>query len=392
MENLYRKSEIPKHLQKYFEPAEIGLEETPELYVAKMVEVFTEVNRVLKNEGTLWLNIGDSYAGGGGGNYNKNGISQAGGQHITNIRNNSNWLKNNALKPKDLIGIPWMVAFALRSLGYYLRQDIIWAKPNPMPESVTDRCTKSHEYIFLLTKSPKYYYDYEAIKTEISDTTIKRLMQDTRWQQGSDRVPGKTNGNMKAVGTLRKGYEHRGTGDKKLGSHSGNYAADGSIIGGGMANKKSVWTVTTMPYSEAHFATFPERLIIDCIKAGCPEFVCNKCGKAREKIIDTIPGVSKDCPKTISAHEARGGVGKPSGTVGKSGSGRTDSSYEITGYTNCGCNEGFTPGIVLDPFMGAGTTGLVARKLNRNFVGFELNAEYVKIAEKRMLNELGMFN
>jgi DNA modification methylase len=228
--------------------------------------------------------------------------------------------KKYGLKPKDLIGIPWMVAFALRSAGYYLRQDIIWSKPNPMPESVTDRCTKAHEYIFLMSKSQKYYYDHEAIKTEISDTTIKRLMQDTRWQEGSDRVPGKTNGKMKAVGDLRKGYEHRGSGDKKLGSHSGNYAADGSIIGGGMANKKSVWTVTTKPFSEAHFATFPEDLIVDCIKAGCPE-----------------------------------------------------------------------GGLILDPFMGAGTTALVARKLNRNYIGFELNPDYIKIANKRLNDELGMF-
>jgi len=301
-------------LRNYGNDEQIGLEETPELFVAQLVEVFEKVKKVLKPEGTLWLNLGDSYSGSGKG-VGDTTISK----QTTNKGSREGVLTKTktGLKSKDLIGIPWMVAFALRANGWYLRQDIIWHKPNPMPESVTDRCTKAHEYVFLLSKSPKYYFDNEAIKTEIADTTIKRLMQDRQHQIGSDRVPGKTNGNMKAVGTLRKGYEHRGEGDKKLGSHSGNYAADGSIIGGGKANKRSVWTVTTKPFKEAHFATFPEALITDCILAGCPE-----------------------------------------------------------------------NGIVLDPFMGAGTTGLVAKKLNRNYVGFELNPEYIKIAESRIMQYL----
>lgn len=307
-------------LRDYGTSDQIGLESSPEQFIEKLVEVFKEVKRVLADDGTLWLNIGDSYNGYKGNQYSNSASSEYAGFRDQPARNSKFGLESKNLKPKDLIGIPWMLAFALRADGWYLRQDIIWHKPNPMPESVTDRCTKSHEYIFLLSKSQKYFYDHESIKTEISDTTIKRLMQDTRWQEGSARVPGKTNGNMKAVGTLRKGYEHRGTGDKKLGSHSGNYAADGSIIGGGMANKKSVWTVTTKPFSEAHFATFPEDLIVDCIKAGCPE-----------------------------------------------------------------------NGIVLDPFMGAGTTALVSRKLNRNYTGFELNTDYINIANKRLYDELGMF-
>ncbi len=310
-------------LRDYGHSYQIGLEETPELYVQKLVEVFREVKRALKPEGTLWLNLGDSYAGSGkgtGGDYelSKKQHSNKGSNYQKDSKIKIKF--NDGCKPKDLIGIPWMVAFALRADGWWLRQDIIWHKPNPMPESVTDRCTKSHEYIFLMSKSAKYYYDAEAIKTDISDTTIKRLMQDTRWQNGSDRVPGKINGNMKAVGELRKGYNHRGTGDKKLASHSGNYAEDGSIIGEGMANKKSVWTVTTKPFKEAHFATFPQDLIVDCIKAGCPE-----------------------------------------------------------------------NGIVLDPFIGAGTTGLVANKLNRNYLGIELNPKYIRIAEKRIFNEIGLF-
>lgn len=363
---------------------QIGLEETPELFVSKMVEVFTEVKRVLKNDGTLWLNLGDSYAGSGKGA----GDSTADKRDTLtkshhNIGDTVKWSKSTTIKSKDLIGIPWMVAFALRNSGWYLRQDIIWNKPNPMPESVTDRCTKSHEYIFLMSKAGKYYYDAEAIKTDISDTTIKRLSQNLEFQNGSNRVPGKTNGAMKAVGELRKGYNHRGPGDKKLSGHTGNLDIDGNIIGGGLANKRSVWTVNTMPYSEAHFATFPQKLIVDCIKAGCPEYVCNKCGKARVSQYDIKPMV-------ISRSNRREEMGQPGG-IAASGNVVSEREATFTGYSDCGCSAGFSPGIVLDPFSGAGTTALVARKLHRNFIGIELNKEYINISNKRLNKELGMF-
>jgi DNA modification methylase len=289
-------------LRDYGHKDQIGLEETPEKYVAKLVELFSEVKRVLKDDGTLWLNLGDSYAGSGKG--------------------------TGGCKPKDLIGIPWMVAFALRADGWYLRQDIIWSKPNPMPESVTDRCTKAHEYIFLLSKSQKYYFDQDSIKQPVADSSVIRLAQQIEKQKGSDRVPGKTNGNMKAVGPGRKPRPDDSRGGNQgskngipamaidgsgVNGHSGYFDICGNLIGDGMANKRSVWNVPTMPFKEAHFATFPEDLIIPCIKAGSPE-----------------------------------------------------------------------NGIVYDPFMGAGTTALVSRKLNRNFIGSEINPEYVKIAEKRI--------
>lgn len=305
-------------LRDYGHKGQIGLEETPDQFVAKLVEVFREVKRVLKDDGTLWLNLGDSYAGGGGASGHTVETKNL-GANTSNYGAVKSGGKRYGLKQKDLIGIPWMVAFALRADGWYLRQDIIWHKPNPMPESVTDRCTKSHEYIFLLSKSQKYWYDHEAIKTPIQDESIKRLMQDIENQTGSDRVPGKSNGKMKAVIGDRK-YVDQSVIGKKLSSHTGGVYEDGSIVGNGMANKKSVWTVTTKPYSEAHFATYPPDLIVDCIKAGCPE-----------------------------------------------------------------------GGIVLDPFMGAGTTAMVARKLNRNYVGFELNPEYIRIAQNRLQTELGMF-
>lgn len=317
-------------LRDYGHKDQIGLEETPELYVQKLVEVFRDVKRVLKKDGTLWLNLGDSYAASGGkqveqtvrGQNNYVNAGQSGGNRS---------VKNNppGIKQKDLLGIPWMVAFALRADGWYLRQDIIWSKPNPMPESVTDRCTKSHEYIFLLSKSARYYYDQNAIKQPVADASILRLSQQIDKQKGSERVPGKTNGTMKTVGPGRKprpddnrgGNQGTGRGIPAMAidgngvtGHSGYFDSCGNLIGEGMANKRSVWEVPTMPFKEAHFATFPEDLIIPCIKAGCPQ-----------------------------------------------------------------------KGIVLDPFMGAGTTALVSLKLDRKYIGCELNAEYCKIAEKRML-------
>lgn len=314
-------------LRDYGVDGQIGLEETPEQYVEKMVAVFREVRRVLKDDGTLWLNLGDSYAASGG-----KQVEQTVRGNVSYVNEGQNGgnrsVKNNppGIKQKDLLGIPWMVAFALRADGWYLRQDIIWHKPNPMPESVTDRCTKAHEYVFLLSKSQRYYYDQDAIKQPVAESTISRVSQDVAGQTGSGRVPGKTNGNMKAVlkgATFggKKGREYDPQpGDPNFRNGSEQWGREYTLSEDGKANKKSVWTVTTKPFSEAHFATFPQELIVDMIKAGCPE-----------------------------------------------------------------------GGIVLDPFMGAGTTAVVARKLNRNYIGFELNADYIKIAEKRLYEELGMF-
>lgn len=247
-------------LRDYGHDGQIGLEETPEQYVAKLVDVFREVRRVLKDDGTLWLNLGDSYAGSG-----KGGNSES--------KRSKNWQPEYAnhgqtygLKQKDLIGIPWMVAFALRADGWYLRQDIIWSKPNPMPESVTDRCTKSHEYIFLFSKSKKYYFDHEAIKKPVASSSIDRLSQDVESQAGSSRVPGKTNGTMKAVSSWKgssfdkgktgemqdygRGYIRKsGNKARKPDSERGCPADSGSNVCGSVpwegltANKRDVWTV-----------------------------------------------------------------------------------------------------------------------------------------------------
>jgi hypothetical protein len=186
-------------LRDYGCAGQIGLEPTPDEFVAALVAVFRQVHRVLREDGTLWLNLGDSYAGAGGQSVQSGPLFKGRARQRENVCI-SGRIKSDGLKPKDLVGIPWMVAFALRADGWYLRQDIIWAKPNPMPESVRDRCTKSHEYLFLLTKSPRYYFDAEAIAEPLASSSLARLSQPTLdQQQGSDRVPGKTNGAMKAV-------------------------------------------------------------------------------------------------------------------------------------------------------------------------------------------------
>lgn len=283
--NIYKKSDIPEHLQKYFEPAEIGLEQTPEQYVAAMVEVFRCVWDVLADDGTLWLNIGDSYARTGGTDRKVSDSAKVGSTRNTMEQIGDRTQRApTGLKDKDLIGIPWRLAFALQADGWYLRQDIIWSKPNPMPESVRDRCTKAHEYIFLLSKSERYFYDAEAIVQPVAASTINRMSQPTLAQQvGSPRVPGKTNGNMKAVGN------------------------------GGTRNRRSVWTVATRPYKGAHFATFPPALIEPCILAG-------------SRVND----------------------------------------------------------IVLDPFMGSGTTAAVALQHGRQYLGCELNPAYQPLQDARV--------
>jgi len=305
-------------LRDYGVDNQIGLEPTPDEYVAKLVQVFREVKRVLKDDGTLWLNLGDSYISNPGDRSKVGGFQGKASQERIMAESSMNMNKHgHGCKPKDLIGIPWTVAFALRADGWYLRRDIIWAKPNPMPESVKDRPTKAHEYLFLLAKSQKYYYDAEAISEPVADTTTKRCSQDIENQEGSDRVPGKTNGNMKAVLPRYGGNKYTATPDKFSRTKSGN-AYDFRPS----RNKRSVWTINTQPFKGAHFAVMPEKLVEPCVLAG------------------SRPG-----------------------------------------------------DLILDPFAGSGTVGVVAQKLGRAFIGIELNPEYVKLAESRLLQTpVSLFN
>lgn len=231
-------------LRDYGQEAQLGLEPTPQEFIENLCQVFDEVWDVLADDGTLWVNLGDSYSsvhtGGSKSQKSTVGANHPGAQEFRQTKAHP---KSYGLKNKDLVGIPWRFAFAMQDRGWYLRQDIIWAKPNPMPESVRDRCTKSHEYIFLLSKKPKYYFDNQAIKEQLAESSIGRLSQDIENQIGTERANGgaKTNGNLKAVGKLKG------------------------------RNKRSVWTVTTQPYKEAHFAVYPPALIEPCVLAGSRE-------------------------------------------------------------------------------------------------------------------------
>jgi len=226
-------------LRDYGHDGQIGLEETPEAYVARMVEVFREVRRVLRDDGTLWLNLGDSYnAGRDGGHAGGKGALNT-GRNLDEIYQGRSGANAPGLKPKDLCGIPWRVAFALQADGWWLRQDIIWSKPNPMPESVRDRCTKAHEYVFLLTKSERYYYDAESI---------------------SEAQTSSGQGGLSNKSTLKSVVLNA--------SHRPSLV---NATNDGRRNRRSVWTVTTKPYSGAHFAVMPHDLVEPCIKAGCPE-------------------------------------------------------------------------------------------------------------------------
>ena len=279
-------------LRDYGHGGQIGLEATPDAYVAKLVEVFREVRNHLEDDGTLWLNLGDSYASSttnNGGYSDKStlaGFTRADTKgRIANESGSRRRIEHGA-KPKDLLGIPWRVAFALQADGWYLRQDIIWHKPNPMPESVTDRCTKAHEYIFLLSKSARYYYDAKAIAEPA--TYAGRVLDYT-----GDQKNNLTDDVLQATRPKNR-----------------------KITVADTRNRRSVWTVTTKPYSGAHFATFPPDLIEPCILAGCPE-----------------------------------------------------------------------GGTVLDPFGGAGTTGLVADRHHRNALLIELNPEYAELARNRISDD-----
>ena len=311
----------------------------------------------------LWLNLGDSYAGSGKG---CNGDGTLGTINSVKQKSNRGTMANlpgdvpSGLKPKDLIGIPWRVAFALQADGWWLRSDCIWHKPNPMPESVTDRPTKSHEYIFLLSKSASYYYDAEAVKEKLN------YPNETRRPLGSQGA-----------------WEMDG---RKRGENGGGKSYDGYPSG---RNLRSVWTFPTTPCKEAHFAVFPEALPRRCIMAGTSERgVCPKCGKAWERISEksVLPPDDRVNNNTFK-HDAMTTHGEGATTLRN----RVVSST-VNWQPSCECGVEPIGATVLDPFMGAGTTGLVAVKLGRSFCGIELNPEYLKIAERRIANAAGLFD
>lgn len=349
-------------LRDYGHDGQIGLEPTPDEFVETLVSVFREVRRVLRKDGTVWLNLGDSYTGYHGNKKSEVPSSSTNGWTKGYDENKRKGRPQDiGLKQKELIGIPWRVAFALQADGWYLRQDIIWAKPNPMPESVRDRCTKAHEYIFLLSKSPKYYYDHEAAKEPMAASSIPRLKQNVADQVGTTRANGgaKTNGNFKAAGDIESG----------------------------LRNRRSVWSITTKPYKGAHFATFPPDLIEPCILAGCPEFVCSDCGSPYSPVHK----------KTDKQDESYKGSSFSKGkTAGRTGGDRTQKGDRFIslfeGYEpTCKCEHTPIPGTVLDPFGGSGTTGGVALKNQRNAILVEINEKYAELIPERV-HKISGFN
>jgi len=344
---------------------QIGLETTPSEYVSAMVQVFREVWRVLRDDGTVWLNLGDSYVSKATGSLGNSTGSDYG------FASNHKHQKAGTLRPdkygfglpeKNLIGIPWRVAFALQADGWYLRQDIIWHKPNPMPESVKDRCTKAHEYVFLLTKKARYWYDNEAVKEDSINSEKEQIAKRNIKPHKGQRDPG-------GMREITGGFTKTGVYPNR--------------------NKRSVWTVTTKPYAGAHYAVFPPDLIEPCILAGCPPKVCAKCGKPWVRVVE----------KALTAHD---------GTVNskydpkkkQDGAGRLaqlrqaarERGYEYSNNTKtlgwrptCECDAGTKPGVVLDPFIGSGTTCMVARKHGRNAIGIDLKFDYLNTNARKRL-------
>lgn len=299
---------------------QLGLEQTPEEYVDGLLKVFRQAHRVLRSQGTLWINIGDKWASGGNGGGGS--FMDARGEAWAHAKDSKGWRSPpSGYKDKDLVGVPWLLAVALRNDGWYLRQCNIWAKPNCMPESVTDRSTIAHEYVFHLSKSNDYWYDAEAARTPPTPSTETRLAQDVENQVGSERANGgaKTNGPMKAV--ARKSDKQRGHSRRHIGFNDRWDALPVNEQRENGANLRSVWWIAPAQYRGGHYAVMPEKLAEICILAGCPK-----------------------------------------------------------------------GGMVLDPFGGAGTTGLVADRLQRDAILIELNSDYAAMAEKRIHGDAPLFS
>ena len=361
-------------LRDYGVDDQLGLEATPEEFVENMVDVFREVKRVLRNDGTLWLNLGDSYAGSNG----SRGITEStpsvkkGDKVLLKRIEGRNFTEHKeggmpivspdsiGLKHKDLVGIPWRVALALQADGWYLRSDIIWNKPNPMPEPVKDRPTKSHEHIFLLTKSNKYFYDNDAIREPVSEASLKRA--EHSWD--CDR-PSTKNAAMGGEGIHTE----------KMGKRFVNPKG---------RNKRDVWSITVQPYKEAHFATFPKELPETCIKAGTSKAgCCAECGEPYKRIVETGDKYTDEVYVGQATKDYKSAKAQNPSDVKRrvleSMREKTTVGWEV----DCDCNAERVPCVVLDIFAGSGTTLRVASKLGRKGIGIELNPEYIKILKKR---------
>ena len=363
-------------LRDYGIEGQYGLEPTPEEYVARMVEVFREVRRVLRDDGTLWLNLGDSYARDAAKGQHKPGdaglqayiYDQGGGRASVTAD-----LTACGLKPKDLVGIPWMVAFALRNDGWWLRSDVIWAKGvsgdackygwsgNPMPESVTDRPTSAHEHVFLLAKSERYFYDADAVREPYDLVSIERYRTLVQGVQPQDRQPQDCQPGHKRV--VKKHLQQPNLAGRNL---------------------RDVWTITTKPFTDAHFATFPPDLVRWSILAGTSEEgCCSACGAPYQRVTARHASVNRDdAGRTHALAEQRMGKTAPPER------GWQSEIETVAWQASCTCGAPRKACVVLDPFVGSGTTAAVAVRYGRNAIGIDLNPDYCKIAGRRVYREL----
>ena len=343
-------------LRDYGIDGQLGLEKTFHEYLNKLIEIYAEVKRVIKPTGTIWVNLGDSYSnsvGNNGGYSNKSTLQGYTSENTKGRNSNKSTVKiNKIIQDKSLLNIPSRFAIRMTDeLNLIQRNEIIWYKRNCMPSSVKDRFTVDFEKIYFFTKSKKYYFAQIFEKFESSDKEIAR-----QYSFGTKTTAYATNKNY---------------------SGGVGYGTNGR-------NKRCVWDITTKPYKEAHFATFPEDLVRPMIQAGCPEFICTKCGKAREKIYEKSkynPEIVEDGVRFVD--ESRGDKNRKLSGL-EYNKFKQDNPDKFLGYTNCNCNAPFTGGIVLDIFAGSGTTLKVAKDMGRDYIGIELNPEYIKLIEKRL--------
>ena len=366
-------------LRDYGVEGQLGLETTYQEHIKNIVEIFRAMKPKLKETATIWLNYGDSYA------------ATVNGTKGKDIKNDDRGFVDKpfstiqgVLKPKDLVMIPNRIAIALQDDGWWIRSEIIWHKPNPMPESVKDRPTSAHEKIWLITKSKKYYYDADAIRVPQKQDSIARAGRDV-WKNN------KTDSGNYSIPNVDSA--------KKLNQKVLDTVAEGKIP---MANKRNVWTVTTKPFKGAHFATFPKDLIEPCIKAGCPEKICVECGKPyirKIKIGNYNKEYQKSCGGNVdgkytgkSTKNYKGAKAQNPSETKKRILESLREKIDLGLHKNCECNtQDYKPGIVLDPFGGSGTTGIVSKHLKRKAILIELNEEYISIAKKRINKEFGLF-
>ena len=401
-------------LRDYGVEGQIGLEKNPdclgwatgeecgECYVCHIVDVFRECRRVLREDGTLWLNMGDGYWGG------KGASSQAwSGEHHERVtlekehheitgkgETRPSDGKHLVIKPKDLCGIPWRVALALQADGWYLRSDCIWSKPNPMPESVSDRPTKSHEYVFLFSKNRRYYYDQDAIREPYAEGSLPRAMrgmgEDNKWAEGA---PGSTAHSLsQGRPNMRKAFEAgEAGGGSGLKGHSGYVDANGRLLVNPMGrNSWTVWTVPTQAYAGAHFATFPERLPEIGIKAGTSERgACPRCGAGWRRMTESRQENTRQSAGNDKRSRNEDRLSSARGHGGWKGNNMLTLTETLGWEPSCTCDAGEPVAcVVLDPFNGSGTTGAVAVRLGRDYIGIDLSAEYLRLAEERIGKEV----